>query len=571
MHGQGLVTMSMREVDRMKVIQAVADGHLARWRAAERLGLSCRHVRRLVLRLLEDGPTGLVSRKRGRSSNRQLPPGVESRVRGLIRDSYADFGPTLACEKLRERHGIEISPACVRRIMIDAGFWVPRKLRPPKVHQPRNRRACLGELVQIDGSDHAWFEDRAPACTLLVFVDDATGRLMQLLFVPTESTLAYFMATRAYVGCHGKPMAFYSDKAGIFRSNRPPSPEERGYTQFGRALFELNIDILCANTSQAKGRVERMNGTLQDRLVKELRLREISSMEAANAYAPAFMADFNARFGKVPRSDFDAHRSLRGDEDLERIFSWREWRKVSQSLTLQYGQAKGRVERMNGTLQDRLVKELRLRGIRTMDAANAYAPAFMADFNTRFARVPRSDFDAHRPLRGDEDLARIFSWREWRKVSQSLTLQYAKVLYLLEDLPEHRRLIHRYIEVAEYPDGRIELWADGTSLPYTTYDRFPEVDQGAIVENKRLGHALAIAAEVQSLRDNRRFGAPSRTFHGEPPRPATVPLNVKRQRLVNWLDLERAMQHHPLSPALNDDSAEGVLRSRPPHSGALRL
>ena len=482
MHGQGLVTMSMREVDRMKVIQAVADGHLARWRAAERLGLSCRHVRRLVLRLLEDGPTGLVSRKRGRSSNRQLPPGVESRVRGLIRDSYADFGPTLACEKLRERHGIEISPACVRRIMIDAGFWVPRKLRPPKVHQPRNRRACLGELVQIDGSDHAWFEDRAPACTLLVFVDDATGRLMQLLFVPTESTLAYFMATRAYVGCHGKPMAFYSDKAGIFRSNRPPSPEERGYTQFGRALFELNIDILCANTSQAKGRVERMNGTLQDRLVKELRLREISSMEAANAYAPAFMADFNARFAKVPRSDFDAHR----------------------------------------------------------------------------------------PLRGDEDLERIFSWREWRKVSQSLTLQYAKVMYLIEDLPEHRRLIHRYIEVAEYPDGRIELWADGTSLPYTTYDRFPEVDQGAIVENKRLGHALAIAAEVQSLRDNRRFGAPSRTFHGEPPRPATVPLNVKRQRLVNWLDLERAMQHHPLSPALNDDSAEGVLRSRPPHSGALR-
>ncbi|GJG97630.1 hypothetical protein CBA19C6_24095 [Cupriavidus pauculus] len=189
--------MSMRELDRMKVIQAVADGHLARWRAAERLGISTRHVRRLVLRLLEDGPGGLVSRKRGRSSNRQLPPGLESRVRGLIRDSYADFGPTLAAEKLRERHGIEMSPSCVRRIMIDAGFLVPRKLRPPKVHQPRNRRACLGELVQIDGSDHAWFEDRAPACTLLVYVDDATSRLMQLLFVPTESTLAYFMNPKA--------------------------------------------------------------------------------------------------------------------------------------------------------------------------------------------------------------------------------------------------------------------------------------------------------------------------------------------------------------------------------------
>ncbi|WP_238267937.1 ISNCY family transposase, partial [Cupriavidus pauculus] len=411
------------------------------------------------LRLLEDGPGGLVSRKRGRSSNRQLPPGLESRVRGLIRDSYADFGPTLAAEKLRERHGIEMSPSCVRRIMIDAGFWVPRKLRPPKVHQPRNRRACLGELVQIDGSDHAWFEDRAPACTLLVFVDDATGRLMQLLFVPTESTLAYFTATRAYLECHGKPMTFYSDKAGIFRVNAKDSAEGRGYTQFGRALFELNIDILCANSSQAKGRVERMNGTLQDRLVKELRLRGISSMAAANAYTPTFVADFNARFGKVPRSDFDAHR----------------------------------------------------------------------------------------PLRGDEDLARIFSWREWRKVSQSLTLQYAKVRYLLEDLPEHRRLIHRYIEVAEYPDGRIELWADGASLPYTTYDCFPEVDQGAIVDHKRLGHVLGIAAKVQAERDSRHWSAPSRTLSGEPPRPAKVPLNVKRQRRINRLDLERAMATAPLA------------------------
>ncbi|WP_354677859.1 ISNCY family transposase [Cupriavidus plantarum] len=453
MHGQGLVTMSMREIDRMKVIQAVADGHLARWRAAERLGISARHVRRLVLRFLEDGPSGLVSRTRGRSSNRQLRPGLESRVRGLIRDSYADFGPTLAAEKLRERHGLDISAACVRRIMIDAGFWVPRKLRPPRVHQPRNRRACLGELVQIDGSDHAWFEDRAPACTLLVYVDDATGRLMQLLFVPTESTLAYFTATRDYVERHGKPVAFYSDKAGIFRANRQQTPEGRGYTQFGRALFELNIDILCANTSQAKGRVERMNATLQDRLVKELRLRGISSMAAANAFAPLFIADFNARFGKVPRSDFNAHRALRGDEDLDRIFSW----------------------------------------------------------------------------------------REWRKVSQSLTLQYDKTMYLLEDRAEHRGLIHRYIEVAEYPDGRIELWANGASLPYTTYHRFPEVDQGAIVENKRLGHVLEIAQKVQALRDSRHHEGPSRTLLGEPPSPKTVSLNVKRQRLINRLDLERAM------------------------------
>jgi hypothetical protein len=200
------------------------------------------------------------------------------------------------------------------------------------------------------------------------------------------------------------------------------------------------------------------------------------------------------------------------------------------------------VERMNGVLQDRLVKELRLRGIHSMATANAFVPTFMADFNARFAKEPRSDFDAHRPVRGDEDLERIFCWREWRKVSASLTLQYAKVMYLLADCPEHRKLVHRYIEVAEYPDGRIELWADGISLPYTTYDRLAEVDQGAIVEHKRLGHALAVAAQLQAQRDDRRWAGPSRTLVGEPPRPKRPAPQTKRQRLINRLDLERAIQ-----------------------------
>lgn len=207
------ITMSMRELDRCKVIEAVVRDGLMVWRAAEKLGISRRQVERLAQRYRQDGPQGLVSHNWGQPGHRQLPPGLESRIRGLIRDSYADFGPTLACEKLRERHGIDLSPACVRRIMIDAGFWVPRKLRPPKVHQPRNRRACLGELVQIDGSDHAWFEDRAPACTLLVYVDDATGKLMQLRFVPTESTQAYIAATRAYLDRHGKPNAVKLESA----------------------------------------------------------------------------------------------------------------------------------------------------------------------------------------------------------------------------------------------------------------------------------------------------------------------------------------------------------------------
>src|SRR5271154_6851696 len=186
--------------------------------------------------------------------------------------------------------------------MMNAGLWMTRKQRPPKVYQPRNRRACLGELIQIDGSDHRWFEDRAPACTLLVFIDDATGRLMTLHFTPTESTFSYFEALDNYLAAHGKPVALYSDKFSVFYVKDRASTVGKGVTQFGRALYQLNIEAFCANTSQAKGRVERANLTLQDRLVKEMRLRGINTKEAANAYAPCFIADFNRRFAKPARS-----------------------------------------------------------------------------------------------------------------------------------------------------------------------------------------------------------------------------------------------------------------------------
>ncbi len=189
--------MTMRQIDRLKVIQALADGYLKTGIAASRLGLTSRQTLRLPRRYQQDGAAGLLNRHQGQLANNRTPPGLAARALGLIRDDYADFGPTLACEKLRERHGITLAKETVRRLMIDAGFWVPRRLRPPKVHQPRNRRACLGELIQIDGSDHAWFEDRSSPCMLLVYVDDATSQLMALRFVPTESAFAYFEATRA--------------------------------------------------------------------------------------------------------------------------------------------------------------------------------------------------------------------------------------------------------------------------------------------------------------------------------------------------------------------------------------
>lgn len=301
------ITISMRELDRLKTIQDVIAGKLMATAAATHLGITRRQLDRLLARFRNEGASGLISRQRDQPGHRQLPPGTAEQAISIIRDRYQDFGPTLACEKLRELHGIDISKETVRHLMLDAGLWIERRLRSPSVYQPRNRRDCIGELIQIDRSDHDWFEGRAPACTLLVYIDDATSRLMHLHFTYSESTFSYFEATRAYLERYGKPVAFYSDKATVFRCNRKQVAAGDGHTQFGRALFELNIESICANSTQAKGRVERANKTLQDRLVKELRLQGISSHADANRYATAFMRDYNQRFAKPARNDFDAH------------------------------------------------------------------------------------------------------------------------------------------------------------------------------------------------------------------------------------------------------------------------
>lgn len=452
MAASGAEFFTMNEVNRLKMIQDVIDRRLTTRLAAERLGISDRHCRRLLQRYREDGPLGMADRRRGKPSNYQLPEGLAERAIQIIRERYADFGPTLACEKLAELHGVVLSKETVRKLMILSGLWIPRRLRAPKIQQPRCRRACVGELIQIDGCDHRWFEDRGPACTLLVYVDDATSRLMQLHFVKSESTFTYFEATRGYLEQHGKPLAFYSDKASIFRINNKNAAGGKGLTQFGRAMNELNITGICANTSSAKGRVERAHLTLQDRLVKELRLRDIS----------------------------------------------------------------------------------------TPDAANAFADEFMADYNRRFAKAPRHNFDVHRPLDADDNLEAIFTWREPRKVSKSLTVRYDKMLCLLEDNEQSRRAIGKYLDSWQYPDGRVELRSNGAVLPYSAYDRLSEVDQGAIIDNKRLGHALAVAKLMQDKRDNTRSQAlpagkgPTRRIRKKDPA-------KKRQRAINEDDLLEAV------------------------------
>lgn len=339
----GWVLMSERELYRIEVLAQIDDGRLTVENGANMLGLTRRQVFRLLKRYRSDGAPAIRHKARGKPPNNRIHKAKRAYALTLIKENYADFGPTLAAEMLAEQHGFKVSRETVRKWMVEDGLWLSRKQRRT-FHQPRLRRECFGELIQIDGSEHRWFEDRGDRCTLLVFIDDATSTLMELRFVPSESTFSYFEALESYLRNHGRPVAFYSDKHTVFRVPKP-SQHMTGMTQFGRALAELNIEILCANSSQAKGRVERANRTLQDRLVKELRLAGISDMMAGNAFLPGFMERYNAKFAKPPARPNDVHRALNVEPDrLAEVFCLRDKRYVSKDLTLKYDRKRIRLE-----------------------------------------------------------------------------------------------------------------------------------------------------------------------------------------------------------------------------------
>jgi transposase len=331
-----LLQMSAKELTRLEVMQRLTQKRMSQKEAGRMLHMSTRQVKRLLKRYRQDGAAGLMSKHRGRKANNRLSEEVKRKALNLLKTKYQGFGPTLAHEKLVEKEKLKLSDESVRKLMITEGLWKARKVKKVVVHQLRERRACFGELVQIDGSPHDWFEGRAERCTLLVFIDDATGKLLQLRFAESESFFSYAQSAEVYFRQYGKPVAFYSDKHGIFRVNVPSTGTGTALTQFGRAMQELDIQIICANTPQAKGRVERVIQTLQDRLPKEMRLRKIGSWQAGNAYLPEFLQDFNTRFAEEPRSDVNAHRPLTPKDDLAHILSWQETRSLSKNLTLQF-------------------------------------------------------------------------------------------------------------------------------------------------------------------------------------------------------------------------------------------
>ena len=427
-----LFTMSVKELSRLDYIRMFFEKRLSQEEISEKLGISIRQVQRLVKAYRDNNYKGLISKKRGKVSNNKISAKLKGEVLELLINNYHDFGPTFATEKLVEQHGYTISAETVRKWMIEHNLWLTRNQKLKRSYQPRYRRNCLGELVQIDGSIHRWFEDRGPKCTLLVYIDDATSKLMELKFVESESMQTYFIATKSYINKHGRPLAFYSDQLSVFRNHGCKGQEILKSTQFGRALREVDIQLICANSSQAKGRVERANKTLQDRLIKEMRLRNISTVEAANIYAEEFIKDFNKRFGKVPIS-----------------------------------------------------KE-----------------------------------DKHRPLATHMVLDKIFCYKTERTVSKNLTFQHNRQLFLLEDNQQTRMLRRKKVELCEYPDGSIKIFYQENELKHRIlYDRVePEaannVAQGQVVlDNKYLSEVLEYAKKRKEElpKIKRSDNAPRRT------------------------------------------------------------
>ena len=330
--------MSQKEAKRGQVMELLTAGKVTQKEAGKILAVSVRQIKRILRRYRTLGLSGLISKKRGRVSNRRVDETIRATAIKVIGEHYRDFGPTLAAEKLAELHDIHLSVETPRQIMIAAGFWKPKKGAVICVHPMRERRTRLGELVQIDGSPHDWFEGRADRCTLLVFIDDATGKLLQLRFAPTETTLGYMHALHDHIVAHGLPVALYSDKHSIFRVNaKGADPESETHKGGRHGSWELSAFTPTGSNTQAKGRVERANQTLQDRLPKEMRLAGISDIAGANNWLPSFVASFNRRFAVIPKDAADAHIAYPGSaEELTNILSVQTTKTLSKNLSFQH-------------------------------------------------------------------------------------------------------------------------------------------------------------------------------------------------------------------------------------------
>ena len=330
-----LITMSRAELEQVGIFERLVKREIKQKEGSKLLDLGIRQVKRKVKEYRKAGAISLVHGNRGKSSNRATDKEKVREALKLIEEKYSDFGPTLASEKLEENHGIIINHETLRKLMIKKGM---RKVKNKKIivkHFWRERKECLGEMVQLDGSPHDWFEDRAEPCTLLAFIDDATSNILWLEFAESESTESLMKSTKSYVEESGKPASIYVDRGVVYKVNQN-NPDNERITQYGRAMNELHIKLIHARSPEAKGRVENLFGTLQDRLVKELRLANISTIKEANKFArEVYMPKHNAKFAVKPRSETNLHRPV-GNYDLDNIFCLKEDRKINNDFTISY-------------------------------------------------------------------------------------------------------------------------------------------------------------------------------------------------------------------------------------------
>jgi transposase len=362
MAGRDMIVMSIREVRRLKVVQLVIDRRTTEKAAALMLGISDRQVRRLVKAVREGGDRGVIHGLRGRSSNRRFSESLREKVLMLYRERYPDFGPTLATEKLFEREDIKISDETLRKWLLDAGYWEKRRKRSC-FRQWRPRRECFGQMVQMDGSHHDWLEGRGPKLVLMGYIDDATNTTYGR-FYDYEGTLPAMDSFKGYVERYGLPISVYLDRHTTYKSSKKLTEwdEVQGVealSQFERALKELGVEVIHALSPQAKGRIERLFGVLQDRLVKEMRLQGVKSKEEANVFLETYLPRYNERFGVHPADEADAHVKLPLHVNLDRYLCIKNERSIRKDNTIAFD---GRLYQLEERGGKKVVVEERVNG-----------------------------------------------------------------------------------------------------------------------------------------------------------------------------------------------------------------
>jgi hypothetical protein len=336
------LSMTNGDIDRLRIIRNTINGELKWSEASKMLKLGARQVGRLCAQVRSEGNRGILHGLCGQPSNNRLDEELLGQALSALHNPLWDaFGPVFSQEKLDEYYGIRLGRTTVRNLMISTNLWVVHR-RGTRHRAWRQRRACVGMLVQLDGSDHDWFEGRGPRCALIIYIDDATSRILYGEFVHVEDTLTLMRTTKAYLNCWGRPVAYYVDKDSIYNINRQAAVEEelrdeQPMTQFTRAMSELGIEVILAHSPQAKGRVERGFGTHQDRLVKELRLAGISTMEQANQFLwKVYIPEHNRRFAVDPAEPVDVHKALLPGNDLAAVLSIQIQRQVQNDFTIRH-------------------------------------------------------------------------------------------------------------------------------------------------------------------------------------------------------------------------------------------